>query len=74
MYYPSDQATGLKEDSLRIYRWDESTGTWLLVGGMVDSAFSMVSSDVDHLSVFAVLGQMGGAGEVVFLPVVIKRR
>jgi len=56
--YQGAQAEGLDLDSLQLYRWNNDTSGWGLVGGVSDPDFNIVSSEVDRLSVFAVLGQL----------------
>jgi hypothetical protein len=56
--YQGDQADGLVLDTLQLYRWNSGAGQWDPVGGVADPDFNIVSSEVDRLSVFAVLGQL----------------
>lgn len=75
MRYQTEHVTDVDSETLRIYRWDETTGRWVLVGGTVDADFSMVSTSVDHLSVFAILGEVTGIppARKLYLPVMLKQ-
>jgi hypothetical protein len=65
MRYLSDQLRSVWPGTLQLYRWDETTGMWLPVGGDVAAAWSLVSADVQQLGVFALLGP----GARIYLPV-----
>ena len=48
---------GTVAQSNQLYRWNSDTGTWELAGGQADPDHDMVSTTVDRLSFFAVLGR-----------------
>lgn len=75
MRYHAEQLEGVRPETLQIYRWDEATGRWVSVGGTVDHDFNMVSTQVDQLSVFAILGEVSGMppAQKLYLPVMLKQ-
>jgi hypothetical protein len=65
----SDTAGGLViEDTLGLYWWDGGVWSQQGITGTVNTADNLVSAQVDHLSLFAVLGEM----RRVYLPVVLR--
>jgi peptide/nickel transport system substrate-binding protein len=60
------------EDTLGLYWWDEGAEDWSQAGisSTVDVEANMVTAAVDHLSLFAFLGETNR----VYLPVVLKGR
>jgi len=72
MRYHAEQLEGVRPETLQIYRWDEGTQRWVAVGGTVDPDFNLVSTTVDRLSVFAILGEESGVPPTrqVYLPVI----
>ncbi len=50
----------LKENTLRIYRWDEDSNAWvILTNHNIDLANNRISGQTNHFSLFALLGQQG---------------
>jgi hypothetical protein len=58
------------EDTLGLYWWDESTSTWSQEGivNAVDTQANVVTAQVDHFSLFALLGETNR----VYLPLLLK--
>jgi hypothetical protein len=59
--YTDGDISGLKEDSLKIYYWDEAGSKWVLVGGTLNKVSNTISADVSHFTVFGVFGEKTGA-------------
>jgi len=60
--YTDQQIEGFEEDSLALYAF--RGGSWVEVGSEVDLAGNVVTSYIDHLSLFALLGQQKTGGEI----------
>jgi hypothetical protein len=58
------------EETLGLYGWDEGAAEWSQEGisNTVDPAVNLVTAEVDHLSLFALLGET----RRVYLPLVLK--
>ena len=52
--YSAAQAAGLYEADFRIYRLDDNTNRWVLVGGTVDMVSNLVSATITNLGTYAV--------------------
>jgi hypothetical protein len=52
--YTDAQAAGLYEADFRIYRLDDNTNRWVLVGGTVDMVSNLVSATITNLGTYAV--------------------
>ena len=52
--YSVAQAAGLYEADFRIYRLDDNTNRWVLVGGTVNMASNIVSATITNLGTYAV--------------------
>jgi len=52
--YSAAQAEGLYEADFRIYRLDDNTNRWVLVGGAVDMTSNIVSATITNLGTYAV--------------------
>ncbi len=52
--YTDAQAAGLYEADFRIYRLDDNTNRWVLVGGAVDMVSNLVSATITNLGTYAV--------------------
>nr|MBC7245537.1 VCBS repeat-containing protein [Chloroflexota bacterium] len=76
MRYHEEHLAGVREETLRIYRWNEATQLWVPIGGAVDPDFNMVSvTGVNQFSVFAILGEETGIppARKLYLPAVLKQ-
>ncbi|MCL4489330.1 MAG: DNRLRE domain-containing protein [Chloroflexi bacterium] len=68
--YPAEQAASVRLGTLQLYRWDEAQNRWVAAGrGTLDTERRFVSTQIDHLSVFALLGERVGSGNL-YLPLV----
>jgi hypothetical protein len=56
--YTDQQIAGLDEASLRLYTFDD--GKWVPVGGRIDGENNIITSSINHLSLFALLGAQEG--------------
>jgi oligopeptide transport system substrate-binding protein len=56
------------EDTLRLYGWDGSAWSQQGISSSVDTANNLVTAQVNHFSLFAVLGET----QRVFLPIAVK--
>lgn len=56
--YTDEQIAGLDETGLRIYRFDNASGTWSLVGGTVDAESNVVTASITELGAFALAPPM----------------
>jgi hypothetical protein len=54
--YQGHQVAGIAPLSLRLHRWDEATAEWVLIDGVSDPDFNIVSSEVDRLADYALFG------------------
>ena len=52
--YSAAQVAGLYKPDLRIYRLDDNTNQWVLVGGTVDLVSNLVSATITNLGTYAV--------------------
>jgi hypothetical protein len=52
--YSAAQAAGLYEAEFRIYRLDDNTNRWVLVGGLVDMGSNIVTATITNLGTYAV--------------------
>ncbi len=52
IYWLDDEITTFDESSIRIYRWNDATNLWDLVGGTVDAANNKVTVLVDRLGTY----------------------
>ena len=59
IYYNPQQLSklGMNENSLKIFYWDNSTSSWVPVESHVNSTEHYVWANVDHLSVWALMGE-----------------
>ena len=60
--YTDEQIAGFDEASLALYTFRD--GSWAEVGSEVDLAGNVVTSYIDHLSLFALLGRQKTGGEI----------
>ncbi|UCE08519.1 MAG: right-handed parallel beta-helix repeat-containing protein, partial [bacterium] len=51
------------EDDLRIFKYIESNSEWLGITTSVDIENNFIYGNTDHLSIYAIMFQIGGAGE-----------
>ncbi len=56
-YDPDDLREGMSADSLYIARYDPDTQEWINLGGIVDPETCTVSTQIEHLSLYAVLAE-----------------
>ncbi len=56
--YTDDQISGLDEDSLTIYYYDESLSQWLALESTVDKDNNKVSATTAHFTLFALMGEV----------------
>lgn len=59
---------GQKLDTVSIYTWDDTTNEWLVIPTSVDFEDLIATAQVNHLSVFALMGK---PLEKVYLPLVM---
>ena len=59
VYYTPEQleAAGLDEDTLEIHYWDATLGEWVSVESHVNTIEHYVWAIIDHLSIWAIMGQ-----------------
>ena len=50
--YDDSEIVGFDESELSVYRWDENTGKWELVGGVVDIDNNTVTATINRLGTF----------------------
>jgi formylglycine-generating enzyme required for sulfatase activity len=51
----SDSDVGFKdESSFRIYRWNDSTGKWVFIGGTVDTVNNTVTTSINSFGTYAI--------------------
>ncbi len=55
VYYTDEEITGLDESSLKLYYYDESE--WVVLDSGVNTEENYVWANIDHFSVFAILGE-----------------
>jgi hypothetical protein len=71
--YSDDDIKGLDESNLLVYYYDETSGIWISLGGMVDAANNKITADTTHFTKFAVLGKAAAAsGSLIKLACVAK--
>lgn len=58
MSYTDDQIAGLDEANLRIYRYNNASAAWTLIGGTVDAESNVVSAAITELGTFALAPPM----------------
>ena len=60
MYYNPEELAklGIDENSLKIYYWDSDKSEWVAVETHLNSEEHYVWAYVDHLSIWAVMGQV----------------
>jgi hypothetical protein len=68
--YTDADVAGLDENSLQIFYWDPAQSAWVPVPTTVDAATNTLTIQLDHLTLFAVLGP--GAAPGVYLPLVVR--
>jgi hypothetical protein len=70
--YSDAQLGPTMEDTLGLYSWDESANAWTQQGisSSVNVTENVVTAQVDHFSVFAMLGNTNR----VYLPLVLRKR
>jgi hypothetical protein len=59
IYYTPEQlgASGLDENTLKIYCWNATLGEWVAVDSHINVAQHYVSATIDHFSLWALMGQ-----------------
>jgi hypothetical protein len=57
MFYHAEAAAGVSNDTMRIYHWDAGLGQWVSDGGRADPEHSLISAQVNHLSIFVILAE-----------------
>lgn len=66
--YSNTDISGLKESTLKIHYWDETNSKWVLVGGIVDAANNTVTVNVNHFTLYTVIGEKEtGVGDLIKL-------
>jgi len=70
MYYHAEAAAGVSNDTMEVYHWDAGSEQWVSDGGRVDPEHSLVSAQVDHLSVFAILAER--ERHDIYLPLIAR--
>lgn len=66
--YTDTQVKGLKESTLKVYYWSNTTSEWVLAGGVVNPFTNTVTVGVDHFTLFVVVGDKEfGSGDLVKL-------
>jgi M6 family metalloprotease-like protein len=60
MPFPATGFTGIDTSTLVIARYDERAGIWVPYKTRVDTANFQVSANVDHFSVYQIMGSTGG--------------
>ena len=50
--YSDADISGLDENSLKVYYWNSSTNSWVLVDSTLDAANNTVTVEVDHFTIF----------------------
>lgn len=66
--YTDSQIKGIKESTLKVYYWNETLSKWVLAGGVVNSLTNTISVDIDHFTLFAIMGEKEfGSGDLVKL-------
>ncbi|MBN1815165.1 MAG: hypothetical protein JXA14_25255 [Anaerolineae bacterium] len=71
MRYHAEMVANVVTGTMQIYHWDAQTKQWVSDGGTVAPDHSLISTQVDHLSTFAIMGEKADLGKV-YLPVVLK--
>ena len=56
VHYSDDDLDGLDENGLQIHYWDEAMEQWVAIPTVVDPQANTLTAQVDHLTLFAVLG------------------
>jgi hypothetical protein len=54
-YSAADIPAGFDESSLTIAYWNEQTARWITVGSIIDTEKNIITAQIDHFTVFAVL-------------------
>jgi hypothetical protein len=67
--YSDADVAGLDENSLQIFYWNETQGSWVGMPTTVDAQANTLTIQLDHLTLFAVLDTQTGA-PTLFLPMV----
>jgi hypothetical protein len=66
--YTDRDLNGTDPSALEVWRYDASGGLWQLLGGIVDTLEHKLSLDVDHFSLYAIMGSaplaVGGIAEL----------
>ena len=58
--YTDEQINGLKESSLRVFYWKESTSEWVVLTTMVDASINTLVADTSHFTYFAIMALTEG--------------
>ena len=70
MRYHAEMVANVVTSTMQIYHWDAQARQWVSDGGTVDPDHGLVSTRVDHLSTFAILGEK--VVNKVYLPLILK--
>ncbi|MEA3272652.1 MAG: hypothetical protein U9P90_03205, partial [Patescibacteria group bacterium] len=66
--YTDEQIKGLRESTLKVYYWSETLSDWILAGGLVNPFTNSISVDIDHFTLFMIVGEKEfGSGDLVKL-------
>lgn len=57
IYYKEEEIKEIKEESLRIYRWNETKAEWELIPGGVNTEENYVWGNITHFSIFGIFGE-----------------
>lgn len=69
IHYDDADVAGVDEASLKLYFWDANAGEWVEIPTSVDTAANTLTANVDHLTTFALLGQVA---QQLYLPLILK--
>lgn len=67
--FTANNIADLKPGTLSLYTWNEATATWSVIATTVDTASSTAVAYVNHLSVFALMGE---PIDRIYLPLVVR--
>lgn len=67
--FTANNIADLKLGTLSLYAWNDTTANWSVIATTVDTVNSTAVAYVDHLSVFALMGE---PTEKIYLPLVIR--
>jgi hypothetical protein len=62
VYYTDSEISGLDEDSLNLYRYNETSGEWEVLDSQVNTEQNYVWANVTHFSVYGVFGEESTTG------------